>query len=145
MIVFGAPATRPVPLLPPAALPGSPGGSIRTGAASLDALAVEDLDGRRVALDPFRGQIVLLDFWASWCLPCRASFPFYDGLQKKYFDRGLRVIGLTLEQDEEAIRSFLDSVPAHHVVRDPSVRRERRSASSPCRRFCWTATGAWRR
>jgi thiol-disulfide isomerase/thioredoxin len=120
LIVSGAPATRPVPLLPPAASPGSPGRS-PSAAASLDTLAVEDLDGRRVALDPFRGQIVLLDFWASWCLPCRASFPFYDELQKKYFDQGLRIIGLTLEQNEEAIRSFLDSVPAQFpIVRDPS-------------------------
>jgi cytochrome c biogenesis protein CcmG, thiol:disulfide interchange protein DsbE len=84
-------------------------------------LKIQTLNGSPFSLESLKGQIVVLDFWASWCVPCRTSFPFFDTLQGKYQSRGLRVLGLTLEDDEDAVRAFLDDVPAAFtILRDPS-------------------------
>jgi cytochrome c biogenesis protein CcmG, thiol:disulfide interchange protein DsbE len=84
-------------------------------------LELRTLDGRAFSLDSLDGRAVLLDFWAPWCIPCRASFPFLNGLQEKFRGQGLRVVGLTLEQDSNSIFDFIDSVPARFpVVRDPT-------------------------
>jgi hypothetical protein len=54
-------------------------------------------------------------------MPCRASFPFLDGLQSRYQSRGLHVVGLTLEDNEDAINAFLDAVPVRFtILRDPT-------------------------
>ncbi len=82
---------------------------------------LENLDGRPFSLEALRGRVVVLDFWAPWCIPCRASFPFLDGLQSKYQQQGLSVVGLTLEQSLEPVFAFLDAVPVRFaVVRDAS-------------------------
>jgi cytochrome c biogenesis protein CcmG, thiol:disulfide interchange protein DsbE len=84
-------------------------------------LKIQTLNGSAFSLESLKGQIVVLDFWASWCVPCRTSFPFLDTLQGKYQSQGLRVLGLTLEDNEEAVRAFLDDVPAAFtILRDPS-------------------------
>ena len=80
-----------------------------------------DLNGRPFSLESLHGKVVLLDFWAPWCVPCRTSFPFLDRLQERHEAEGLRVVALTLESDLSAIRAFLDDVPVRFpVVRDPS-------------------------
>ncbi len=85
------------------------------------ALALYDLHDRPLSLDAYMGKVVVLDFWAPWCGPCRKSFPFLDGLRRKYAARGLEVVGLTLEEDPDAIEAFLDSVPVGFTIaRDPS-------------------------
>lgn len=84
-------------------------------------LQLQMLDGRSFSLASAQGNVVVLDFWAPWCIPCRKSFPFFDGLQAKYEAQGLRVLGLTLEERKDAIVSFLDSVPVRFtILRDPS-------------------------
>lgn len=81
------------------------------------------LDGKPFTLASLEGQVVLLDFWASWCAPCRKSFPFLDELQKKHASDGLRVVGLTLEEDDDAVTGFLVSVPVSFTIaRDASER-----------------------
>ena len=91
------------------------------GAQPPSASNMHRLDGLPFSLDSLRGKVVVLDFWASWCIPCRTSFPFLDSLQSKYGSKGLSVVGLTLEENEDGIRAFLDAVPVSFVVvRDPS-------------------------
>jgi thiol-disulfide isomerase/thioredoxin len=86
-------------------------------------LSITTLDGVPFSLDSLKGNVVVLDFWASWCVPCRASFPSLDALQAKYQSQGLRVVGLTLEEDKDAIIEFLDSIPVRFaILRDPSGR-----------------------
>ena len=78
-------------------------------------------NGAPFTLSSLRGRVVLLDFWAPWCVPCRASFPFLDSLAAKYASQGLAVVGLTLEEREKAVSAFLDAVPVRFpVVVDPT-------------------------
>ena len=74
--------------------------------------AVRDLDGRTIRLSDLRGKPVVLDFWATWCAPCRVSMPELDQLQQKYADQGLVVLGLSLDEDNahEKVRRFVDKL-----------------------------------
>jgi thiol-disulfide isomerase/thioredoxin len=97
--------------VPLPALPAAPAAPMKT------------LDGAPLPLDSLKGSVLVLDFWASWCAPCRASFPFLDALQERYRGRGVRVVGLTLEDNEDAIYEFLRAVPVRFTIaRDPSGR-----------------------
>ncbi len=64
---------------------------------------LKDLDGKRVKSSDFIGQVVILDFWATWCAPCKAEIPGFIALQKEYGDRGLVVIGVSLDDQGLAI------------------------------------------
>ena len=78
-----------------------------------------DIDGKRLTLSDFRGRPVLLDFWASWCLPCRKSSPHLKDLYAAYKDKGLVIIGIAQDDDrQEAWRKAVDqdSVGLFHQV-----------------------------
>ena len=71
----------------------------------------------------YRGKVVLLDFWASWCGPCRQSFPWMNEMQTKYADQGLVVIAVNLDQEKQVADKFLNDIPANFsIVYDPSGR-----------------------
>ena len=59
---------------------------------------LKNLDGKSVKLSDFKGKVVILDFWATWCPPCRAEIPNFVALQKQYGDKGLQVVGISLDQ-----------------------------------------------
>lgn len=81
------------------------------------------LKGGELSLAELQGQVVLVDFWASWCGPCRESFPWMNTIQERYKDDGLVVLGINLDQDAAAAESFLKTVPANFTLaRDPGAR-----------------------
>lgn len=70
-------------------------------------IGLTDLDGKSVKLSALRGKVVLVDFWASWCEPCRESLPVLDKLSKAYRDQGLVVVGVNIDKTPELAREFL--------------------------------------
>lgn len=79
---------------------------------------LRDVDGRPVRSDRFSGKVVVIDFWATWCPPCRAEIPGYIELQKKYRDDGLVIVGVSLDQEGPAVvKRFM----AEHGINYPVV------------------------
>src|SRR5271170_2946664 len=64
------------------------------------------VDGSQVDLANLRGKVVLIDFWATWCPPCRGEVPNVVAAYQKYHDQGFEVIGISLDQDKDALLSF---------------------------------------
>ena len=63
-----------------------------------------------------RGKVVLVDFWASWCVPCKQSFPVLNELSSKYGNRGFVVIGISVDESKTAMQKFLKSTPAEFSI-----------------------------
>jgi cytochrome c biogenesis protein CcmG, thiol:disulfide interchange protein DsbE len=78
-------------------------------------LAAPDLDGRRVDVGAERGRVRIVDFWATWCEPCREALTELDALARELGPRGLSVYGVSIDEDREQIARFL----AQHPVAFP--------------------------
>lgn len=75
------------------------------------ALAVRDLAGDAFSLDPYRGQVLLLNFWATWCAPCREEIPDLMALRERLHPRGFEVIGISMDLEVEGgdvVQPFVD-------------------------------------
>lgn len=96
-----------------------------TPSASIDASRCTIKTGTSddsIGLESFRGKILYLDFWASWCGPCLLSFPFMNQLQRNYADKGLEVLAINMDEDKQAARRFLGEHPAtFRVALGPNV------------------------
>ena len=65
-------------------------------------LTLKDLDDKDVSLSQFKGKVVLLNFWATWCEPCRVEIPWLIDMQQKYSDRGFTIIGVAMDEEGKA-------------------------------------------
>ena len=75
--------------------------------------------GTELDLTDYRGKVVVVDFWASWCVPCRRSFPWLNEMQSKYADDGLVVIGVNVDSNADDARAFLAEFPVDfRIVED---------------------------
>jgi cytochrome c biogenesis protein CcmG/thiol:disulfide interchange protein DsbE len=84
-----------------------------------------DLPARagRAALDSLRGRVVYVDFWASWCEPCRKSFPWLASMHERYGKQGLTIVAINLDKERPAADAFLVRNPAPFTVAfDPEGR-----------------------
>ncbi len=70
-------------------------------------LEVTDMKGAPVSLSSFKGKTVLLDFWTTWCPPCLADAPALDDLYRKYADKNLMIVGISVNEDRETVEDFL--------------------------------------
>lgn len=78
---------------------------------------LKDLDGKSVKSSDFAGKVVILDFWATWCGPCRMEIPGFIELQKQYADKGLVVIGVSLDQDgASAVKPFIEKMGINYPI-----------------------------
>lgn len=78
---------------------------------SVPPIALHLDDGSTAALASYKGQVVLVDFWASWCVPCKTSFPALDALYKQYRQRGLVVIAVNVDERPSDAQAFLAARP----------------------------------
>jgi peroxiredoxin len=77
---------------------------------------LRDLNGKRVNLHAYRGKVVLLNFWATWCAPCQLEMPRFVAWQKQYGSRGLRVIGISMDDDPELARRLYKKLRLNYPV-----------------------------
>ncbi len=91
--------------------PGPPAPSELPAAAEIDRLAPDftliDLEGNRVTLSDFRGKVVFINFWATWCPPCRAEMPEIEAIHQDYKDKDVVVIGIDLYESENEVRQYV--------------------------------------
>jgi thiol-disulfide isomerase/thioredoxin len=74
------------------------------------------IDNRTIDLKQFKGQVIYVDFWASWCGPCAKSFPFMNDLNRDLKDRGLQLIGINLDENIQEAKQFLEQYPASFTI-----------------------------
>ncbi len=75
-----------------------------------------DLGGRKVHSNAFDGKLVLLNFWATWCVPCREEMPSMNDLQKKLKEQGLEIIAVDIQEDSQAVQHFVDEMKLDFTV-----------------------------
>lgn len=96
-------------------------GSVAFQGKSAPALTVQTAQGAPIQMADYRGRVVLIDFWASWCAPCKKSFPALDELSHEFQSRGLAVLAVNLDERRKDADQFLAAHPhTMMVLFDPS-------------------------
>jgi len=94
-----------------------------TGGAAAPAaeFSLKSRAGEAVSLSGLRGQVVLINFWATWCGPCRKEMPLLEQIQKKYAPLGFTMLGVNVEEDTRLMDTFLKDVPVSFpILLDPA-------------------------
>lgn len=109
-----------------AGIPAAAADLVPENGARTPALALADLSGARHDLAQYKGKVVLLNFWATWCEPCRAEMPSMDQLRERYPDGSFVVLAVNVDEPEQRVRAFLQRVPlSFQVLLDPGMRATR--------------------
>jgi thiol-disulfide isomerase/thioredoxin len=78
---------------------------------------LKDIDGKLVRSSDFAGKVVILDFWATWCPPCKAEIPGFIELQKEYGEKGLVVVGVSLDEEGPAVvKPFMQQFGVNYPI-----------------------------
>lgn len=78
---------------------------------------LKDIHGKMVKLSDFRGKAIVLNFWATWCAPCKTEIPWFEDLQDKYGNQGLTVVGVALdESSDEEIANYAKEMKINYPV-----------------------------
>jgi thiol-disulfide isomerase/thioredoxin len=91
-------------------------GKSPAGSSSPD-FTLKTLEGREITLSGLKGKVILLDFWATWCAPCRESIPHLVQLHQTYQEKGFQVIGMNMDKgDIETVRRFVKSMDIPYPI-----------------------------
>jgi thiol-disulfide isomerase/thioredoxin len=94
--------------------PAENGPAIQIG-INAPSFKLPDISGQQVTLDQFKGKVVMLDFWATWCGPCRMTMPLMESLQKEYAD-SLVLLAVNVQEPREEVRNFVRAQNLHSRV-----------------------------
>jgi len=83
--------------------------------SALWSLQFADLRGQAQPLSQWRGKVLVLNFWASWCAPCREEMPDFDALRRQYQDRGVEFVGIAID-NEKNVTQFLQTMPVSYPI-----------------------------
>ncbi len=88
-----------------------------TGGVKAEDFTLLDIEGKKFSLSDYSGKVIILDFWATWCPPCVKEIPHFNELAKEYGDRGLVVIGISLDREGvPAVKEFRKKYPIDYRV-----------------------------
>ncbi len=83
--------------------------------------SLKDANDKTVSLKSMRGKVVYVDFWASWCIPCKQSFPWMNEIQQRYKQQGLEIVAINLDENRLDAERFLEQVkPGFTIAYDPA-------------------------
>jgi thiol-disulfide isomerase/thioredoxin len=89
------------------------GGAVGTTAP---AFALPDLEGHEVKDTDLRGKVVILDFWATWCGPCKIEIPWFIEFQQKYGQQGLQVVGVSIDDTLDKLKPYVSQMKMNYMV-----------------------------
>jgi peroxiredoxin len=98
--------------------------------ANLD-FTLKDMNGQDVRLSDLKGKVVLLNFWATWCAPCRLEIPWFVEFQEKYKDKDFRVVGISVDDPPEALLPFANRFKINYPLLVGSDREDVQNAYGP--------------
>ena len=92
---------------------------------------VKDINGKDVALSAFKGSVILLDFWATWCPPCKKEIPGFIGLYNAYKPRGFVVLGVSVDESNSDVKKFIKQYKMNYPVLAGYEREDLQKAYAP--------------
>ena len=99
----------------PAPSAQGPGPCAIAGPRSL-AFTLKDLDGKEVSLSAYKSKVLLINFWATWCVPCRTEIPGFIDLYNRYRGRGLEVVGISVDEPASLVRPYARQMKMNYPV-----------------------------
>ena len=79
-------------------------------------LTLKDLSGNKVKLETFKGKVIVVNFWATWCAPCKVEIPGFVELQERYGSDGLQLIGISVDDTADKLKPYVDAQKMNYPV-----------------------------